>query len=158
MDFLTTRPVEIAQLALDGLAERNKILAANVANADTPGYQRSDVVFENQLAKILQEDNEKQSDQGSIGLKYTPNYLDSGFSDISVNSSAAEISSRDDLYRAFSPEVISDKSPALKPDGNNVNIEHEMAEMAKNGTKYTIISDLESRQIKYVQDVIRGAL
>ncbi len=39
--------------ALDGLAARHKALAANVANADTPGYQRIQVAFEDQLRNAL---------------------------------------------------------------------------------------------------------
>ncbi len=46
--------------ALDGLAARHKALAANVANADTPGYRRIQVAFEDQLRNALEQ-------SGSLG-------------------------------------------------------------------------------------------
>ncbi|HUU67890.1 MAG TPA: flagellar basal body rod protein FlgB [Planctomycetota bacterium] len=38
---------------LDGCAARHKAIAANLANAETPGYKRLEVRFEEQLAKAL---------------------------------------------------------------------------------------------------------
>jgi len=38
---------------LDGCAVRHKAIAANLANAETPGYKRVEVRFEEQLAKAL---------------------------------------------------------------------------------------------------------
>ena len=39
---------------LDGCAARHKAIAANLANAETPGYRRVEVRFEEQLAKALE--------------------------------------------------------------------------------------------------------
>ena len=38
--------------ALDGLAARHKAFVRNIANAETPGYQPSDVRFEDQLKRV----------------------------------------------------------------------------------------------------------
>lgn len=40
--------------AMDAYALRQKITATNIANADTPGYKRHDVQFENELQKAQQ--------------------------------------------------------------------------------------------------------
>jgi flagellar basal-body rod protein FlgB len=40
----------------DGAAERQKALADNIANVDTPGYTRKEVSFEGALTDILQQD------------------------------------------------------------------------------------------------------
>lgn len=53
--------------ALDGLAARHKALAANVANAETPGYRRIQVEFEEQLRNALEQSGSLASaDQAGI--------------------------------------------------------------------------------------------
>lgn len=42
----------LAQL-LDAAALRQRVIAQNVANVNTPGYKRREVVFETSLAKVL---------------------------------------------------------------------------------------------------------
>jgi len=48
---------DVTQLALEralsGAAERQQLLANNIANADTPGFKRSDINFHGQLAAAL---------------------------------------------------------------------------------------------------------
>jgi Flagellar basal body protein len=41
------------QEALNLRAQRQEILAANIANADTPGYQARDVDFASELKKVM---------------------------------------------------------------------------------------------------------
>ena len=52
MDFTSSNKIEITKLALDGLYERQRAIAANTANVNTPNYQRKDVVFEEYVEKI----------------------------------------------------------------------------------------------------------
>ena len=61
MDFLTDRTMNLTELAMDGLMARQKVIAANIPNAETPGYQRKDVIFEDQLVKIMQQENLKEN-------------------------------------------------------------------------------------------------
>ena len=44
----------IAQKSLDFRTSRHDLLASNVANKDTPGYQAEDLVFRASLEKALQ--------------------------------------------------------------------------------------------------------
>ena len=39
---------------MEGLAQRFKAVSRNVANADTPGYTRRNVSFEDQLRDVIQ--------------------------------------------------------------------------------------------------------
>lgn len=41
------------EYALNALSTRQEVIANNIGNAQTPGYQAQDVTFENQLANIL---------------------------------------------------------------------------------------------------------
>jgi flagellar basal-body rod protein FlgB len=50
MPFPITDPVGgVLHAALDGLALRQRVIADNIANIDTPGYRASSVVFEDAL-------------------------------------------------------------------------------------------------------------
>lgn len=52
MDFGQLGLFRLAARRLDWLSQRQEVLARNVANADTPGYQPNDLVpFETQLAR-----------------------------------------------------------------------------------------------------------
>jgi len=46
-------PQQTMEAALEIRAARAELLAANVANADTPGYQARDLNFDDVLAKVL---------------------------------------------------------------------------------------------------------
>jgi flagellar basal-body rod protein FlgB len=45
--------MDLLARVLDTAATRHKVLAHNVANVNVPGYQRRDVTFEDELAKVL---------------------------------------------------------------------------------------------------------
>lgn len=47
--------LRFGQEALNLRAQRQEILAANIANADTPGYQARDIDFASQLNKVLEQ-------------------------------------------------------------------------------------------------------
>jgi flagellar basal-body rod protein FlgB len=61
--------IDTTQLALErsisGAAQRQEALAANIANASTPGYQRVDVDFHSALAAALGSDDAKHAVEGA---------------------------------------------------------------------------------------------
>ncbi|HUZ21445.1 MAG TPA: flagellar basal body protein [Acidimicrobiales bacterium] len=46
--------INILNFALDSIQQRQQVLANNIANQDTPGFQASVVTFENSLSQALQ--------------------------------------------------------------------------------------------------------
>jgi flagellar basal-body rod protein FlgB len=61
--------IDTTQLALkrsiSGAAQRQEALAANIANASTPGYRRVDVDFHSALAAALGSSNAKHAIEGT---------------------------------------------------------------------------------------------
>lgn len=108
--------------SLDASSERSRVIAHNIANVNTPGYKASHVVFEEKLNNVLSNE--------SIGLRTThKNHINDG-STIST----------------VSPEVEKDTSTSMKLDGNNVDIDSEMSDLAANNILYnTLISQANSR-------------
>lgn len=52
MPFATDDAISAVSSAMRFRVSRQGVLAANVANADTPGYQRADLVFDDALARV----------------------------------------------------------------------------------------------------------
>jgi len=49
-DFFTDRTTAVLTTVLNGTASRQRALAGNIANAETPGFHRQDVDFATQLS------------------------------------------------------------------------------------------------------------
>lgn len=106
--------------ALDGCALRQKTIANNIANAETPGFRRSEVSFEADLSAAI-------ATRGSSAAKKKLHEL--------------------------KPTVQMDIDSPERPDGNNVNIDKEMADLTKNSLSYraaTTLLELKGSIIKYV--------
>ncbi len=154
MDFITTRPMEVTTLALDALSTRNKLLAANVANAETPNYTRVDLNFEGQLQQIvsdLQETDNARSNNNTAGIRLADNLANPQETGFKTLKNEHEILGR------FNPEIISTPNNSLDSGNNNVNLEAEMAEVSKNGMKYSAVATLQERIFRGLQELIRGA-
>ena len=127
MDLLSKREIHITTLALDGLSARHKSITSNIANSNTPNYMKTDVQFENQLNKILESEEAKEQNK-------------------EIKNPVS--------YSSFKPSIIITNDPAQSANGNNVNIEMEMAELAKNGMKYNALAALQAKAFKGLSEVI----
>lgn len=159
MDLITNRSIDITKFALDGLMERQKAITANTANVLSPDYMRKEVNFENQLKEMVEKDELKKTIKIQNSLNYNPTSLDGVVSFDNMPGKLTIQQSnylQSDIYNNFSPQITDDTTSAAGEDGNNVDIEKEMMDMAKVGTQYMILSNLEQRAFKNVSDVIKG--
>jgi len=114
--------------ALDGLSLRNTAIAQNLANANTPNYKRKIVVFEDQLKAA--------AEKRRLSMKTThEKHIDKR----KVN---------------FQPKVLEDKSLSNRIDGNNVNIDTEAAELAKNQIMYNAMINQVIGEFEKIKNVI----
>lgn len=104
----------ILQKALDGTWQRQRAIANNIANHETPGYKAVKVSFEDSLKREIQ----KLED--SIPTK-----------EKMAESMEAILNSKVDIYK--------DQSTAMRADGNNVDMDLENIEMAKAQIQYTYL-------------------
>ncbi|HPZ52137.1 MAG TPA: flagellar basal body rod protein FlgB [Clostridia bacterium] len=114
------------KVGLDASWLRNEILANNIANVDTPNFKRSDVRF----SKILED---------SISMKTTR--------DKHINPASSS---------NYSVEVYEDSNTNVRMDGNNVDIEREMNELAKNAIWYNYLTHMVTKEIKLLDLAING--
>lgn len=144
MDLIDNQSSRVLAKALDGLFERNKAIASNVANAETPGYKAKKVKFEGALQAALTDGSQSPSRMKMASTMRKTNGLHFG-----VNPLQAQ-----DLNH-FEPEV-SEVSESARPDGNSVDIEREMADLARNTGRFTAVSKFESRYFNALRGVIKG--
>lgn len=149
MDLLSSSVTETMISSLNGLSLRHKVISANIANANTPDFQRQDVIFEDQLKEALQVSKLKQKAKEHYSAGLTVNPLIPGIHN-----------AQDHNYSPFdnvNPKIMQDYSSPVLANGNNVNIEQEMVELTKNGAKYTIVAELLGKKFKGMSDIIKQA-
>ena len=123
------------QEALNLRAQRQDILAGNIANADTPGYQARDMDFAGELQKALTQGRDSGN---SLSLAITsPRHIE-------ATTSTAPTSEL--MYR------IPDQ-PAL--DGNTVDMDRERTAFAENSLQYQTSLTVLGGQIKNMMSVLQ---
>jgi len=101
---------------------RNEVISNNIANNDTPGFKASKVEFESVMAAAVHNDN--------LALHVT---------------NERHIPGRAGDADHVEAQVVTDRSTSAGLDENNVDIESEMAALAKNTIEYyTLVNKINS--------------
>lgn len=152
MDLISSSKIELLTLGLDGLSARHKAISSNIANAETPGYKRVDVTFEDQLEKIINTDHLKENKrlQNSLDTNPAAQLNNAAKAPLSVNYNQTLMEFSD-----FNPQTIeSDENPPNET-GNTVNIEKEMSSLTKNGMTYNALATLQAKEFRSLAELIR---
>jgi len=134
-DWFNSGVLPTLERSLDATSLRQNVIADNIANVNTPNYKRKMVSFEEELKLALG----RSSNQIQIALTH-PNHIPIGSAP---------------LYR-LKPQLETDNSTRWRNDGNNVDIDVEMAEMAKNVIKYQALTQRVSGKFASLKMVIEG--
>ena len=159
MDLITNRTMEITKLAMDGLIDRQHAIASNIANVNTPNFQRKEVAFESQLAEIQEKEDLKDYIKGQNSIEYKPPMMDVFTGEIHkyrVPTLQEKAYLQSNVYDQFRPQLVTDIYSGTDNHGNNVELEREMMDLSKTGTKYLVLSNLERRNFTGLSEVIRG--
>jgi len=92
------------------LSERQKLVASNIANADTPGYHTQDINFSAEFENAL---------------------------------------------AGQTPSVTEPEGLAVKPDGNNVNLDREARLLSENALRFSIASNFARAELNSVKTAIQ---
>lgn len=124
--------VDITTKALNAAWKRNEIISNNIANANTPNFKKSYVAFE----ELLQEHLKGNS--------------------ISVNiTHRNHIKTSTENINDLNHKVINTQNYRTRRDGNNVDIDVEMAEAAKNYIIYNTLSTQLNNDMRRIKMVIK---
>ena len=126
------------RLQMESLSQRNRrneVITANIANAETPGFRAFGYDFEKQL-QDLAKTNE------TIGVKTTdPRHLKNSFT------------SADGTIK---PDVYVRPTESVDEDGNTVDMDAEMAELAQNQILFRTAVETLNRKIGTLRYAING--
>lgn len=120
----------VLEKALSASSLRQKTISNNIANVNTPKFKRSEVLFEDILQQKMS--GSQQLDLAKTNEKH-----------ISTQSQGLAPTMR----------MVADNS--FRTDGNNVDIDIEMANMAKNSIYYDALAQQLSRYFSTLKSVIK---
>ncbi len=135
MSFLDNSQFRLLENSLGAAALRQKVIANNIANVDTPNFKRSDVVFEDLLKKEL-----SGSPSSFQGYRTNPRHLQIGRAD----------------SKSIEPQIVTDENTAMNNNMNNVDIDSEMSLLAKNQLEYNALIQQLNSELRKLRIVIDG--
>lgn len=123
---------QILQMALDAAAERQRVIAHNLANVNTPNFKRQEVSFETKLKEALY--NQPKLPLTKTHEKHLPRELN-----------------HSDLRH----EVVTDNSTSMRTDGNNVDIDREMVLLAMNQLQFNAVTQVLNNRYSTLRYIIQ---
>jgi flagellar basal-body rod protein FlgB len=127
-----TKNDRVIQAALQGLTARQRAIADNVANVDTPEFKASHVSFE----KMLQQ---------SLGTDDQPLQM------MRVQNGVA---GPDDASADLKPTVTMDTSTGRRNDGNNVDIDSEMLQLSDTNIRFNSLIQVMNSKMQILRYAI----
>lgn len=127
--LLKSTQVSVLEKALGAASLRHKVISNNIANVNTPKFKKSEVSFEDQLALAL---NPNTTPIARTHARHLP--LKSGLQ--------------------VEPTVNTITTTSLRSDGNNVDIDSEMASLSKNSIYYDAVAQQLNKYFSGIKSAI----
>lgn len=118
--------INVLEKACDAGWMRNAAISNNIANVDTPGYRRKDVTFESYLQNAVSGGSSLDDEVAGIDLEMLTG----------------------NTYTDYA-------SASYRLDGNNVDIDTENVELAKNQMKYYTMLDSITQEFTRLKSVLK---
>jgi flagellar basal-body rod protein FlgB len=135
MNVLGGAAFQRLESAINAASMRQRVLANNIANVDTPYFKRSDVAFEELLTQAI----------GGQGTPILSGRITNA-RHIPINTS----------FPSPSPKVVTDESTSINNDRNNVDIDKEMSLLAENQLRYNLLTLEVNHDVKMMRTAIEG--
>ncbi|CQR71476.1 Flagellar basal body rod protein FlgB [Sporomusa ovata DSM 2662] len=125
--------VSVLEKALSAASLRHKVISNNIANVNTPKFKKSEVSFENQLELAMSSEKAPiaRTHERHLPVKST------GINDVE-------------------PMINTITTTSFRNDDNNVDIDSEMAGLAKNSIYYNAVADRINKYFSNLKSVING--
>ncbi|MHA7963024.1 flagellar basal body rod protein FlgB [Paenibacillus sp. CAU 1782] len=135
MNLLNGASFQRMEAAVYAAEMRQRVISNNVANAETPHFKRSEVVFEQLLEQAMGTGSTKLSGRRT-DIRHIP-----------IGSSASKLPEA---------QVITDTSTTMNNNQNNVDSDREMALLAKNQLSYNFYIQQINHDLKMIRTAIEG--
>jgi len=152
---------------MNAISLRQKVTAQNIANANTPGYKRQVVNFNQLVQDHMGKGDEmgindaptaplpQSGPEWDLGIQYAKADFDF---DKLWNGDKPKLSAlmpESDPAVPFSVSVVTDPG-AMRIDGNGVAIEREIGEMNKNLGQYNLLATRASGEFKIMTQILQA--
>jgi len=141
MNLFENTRIPILSKALDAYSLRHQVISANIANIGTPGYKSQNVEFESALSTAM-------SNGVVTGRVTNERHMGIGIQPKSFNGQISIVEN--------TPGHLDEDE--LKSGINDVDIDVEMAELAKNQIRFKYASRLLGDSFRGIQKSIRGTI
>jgi len=122
--------VAVLEQALSASSLRQKVISNNIANVNTPGYKKSEVVFEDLLQNTMDTDKLPMFQTNERHLPLQQKTIPTPTINLVGNTS-------------------------VRTDGSNVDIDVEMASLAKNSIYYNAVAQQVSSYFSVIKSAIK---
>ncbi|MGA1861412.1 flagellar basal body rod protein FlgB [Deferribacter thermophilus] len=133
MDLFKAVNIDKLSYALDVTSYKNKVISENIANVDTPFYKAKKLDFKEVMQNVMKSGKK-------LPLKVTDK------KHISANSENFSVSN----YVKYQNNM------SVRNDGNDVNLDYEMSELAANGILYNMLSQIAGYEFTRLKTSIQG--
>ncbi|PSL51184.1 flagellar basal-body rod protein FlgB [Salsuginibacillus halophilus] len=128
--MFSSTSLQAAMHGLDGAAARQNSISNNISNVDTPNYSREVTSFKDTLNQAVQ--------NGNLEAHQT--------NDEHIAFGTQEVG----------PKTTKDTSSMYNHNGNNVDMDREMANMAQNQIYYNALADRAGGQFTKIKTALQG--
>ena len=125
------KPVDLLQQGLSAAWTRNAVIRNNIANVETPNFKASEVEFETLMARAIESG-------GFQGAKTHARHIDIGAGSI----------------ESITPRIVKNRDLSMRMDGNNVDIEAENVNLARNSIYYNTLLEKMNSEIRRLRMAI----
>jgi flagellar basal-body rod protein FlgB len=139
-----TSALDFQAKALVVRADRQRIIASNIANADTPGYAGRDINFKDAMESAL----------GTNSLSILPSAPSGGTPDGMTNARHIPLQSTTGSLGSNRLDYTVQTQPAM--DGNSVDLDRERANFVDNSVRYEATLRFINGQSKTILSAIQG--
>jgi flagellar basal-body rod protein FlgB len=134
MQINDTKNDRLIKSALEGLTARQRTISDNVANVDTPDFKATRVSFETALKQA-----HGAGDTGLPMFKVTNGVAGPG-----------------DVPERIKPTATLESGTGRRNDGNNVDIDSEMLELADTNTRFNALIQVMSSKMSTIRYALNG--
>ena len=131
-EIVSSPHVNLMQDALNASSLRQQVISNNIANVNTPGFKKSEVNFEDQLQAAIDSES-----KGNVLARTHERHLPA-------------------QSAAVKPQINKLTNTTLRLDGNNVDIDEEMAQLAKNNIYYDAMAQSAQHYFSVLKSCIAG--
>lgn len=121
---------QMLEKAMSTATLKQRVISSNISNVDTPNYKSKQVDFESFLTNAMNTQTISSHRSNAMHLPFS--------------TEATQ----------FNPKVTVNSDTLLKPNGNNVDMDYEMSELAKNQLWFNALTERVNGNFNTLRTVI----